>query len=539
MRAIFSGRRFSLRKVLRWLVLACVLPATLVCTALAVSMYQLQRQQVQQNTLLMARSVLSDLEREIAVIESGMKVLATSDELASGDLRAFHKRARDALAPGIVYNYILTDAQGRQVLNSLLSFGSALPSTGTPAQIGRVFTERATVLTDLFIGPVTRKPALAMGVPVGAGDAVAYSLNIGLDPQRINTLLGRQPLPEGWLIAVLDGSGTIVGRSRDADRYLGQKAVPELLEAVHSQMLGTIESHTKEGIPVFSAFARSKTWGWAVVVGAPKSNLEGSILRRGVWVLLGVVCAMALGLWLARAISKRVVESVHLLNEAATKLIQGEPMHLPEMRMREADAVARAMVDAAAAMEKIRFFAEHDTLTELPNRMLFETVVNRDLVLAERHPSQSALLAVDLDHFKQVNDTLGHEAGDTVLRQAARRIQQAIRVTDMAARIGGDEFLVFLGETSQDGAMDTAKRIVEGLSAPYGNLSIPVSASVGIAMFPEHGATLRALSAAADAALYKAKHAGRNQAYMATEAADAHQGRSDNPSVNLPATRSP
>jgi diguanylate cyclase (GGDEF)-like protein len=190
-------------------------------------------------------------------------------------------------------------------------------------------------------------------------------------------------------------------------------------------------------------------------------------------------------------------------------------------------------------LESTRFFAEHDTLTELPNRMLFETVVNRDLVLAERHPSQSALLAVDLDHFKQVNDTLGHEAGDTVLRQAARRIQQAIRGTDMAARIGGDEFLVFLGETSQDGAMDTAKRIVEGLSAPYGNLSIPVSASVGIAMFPEHGATLRALSSAADAALYKAKHAGRNQAYMTTEAAGSNHGRSDNASVNLPVTHSP
>ena len=520
MRAIFSGRRFSLRKVLRWLVLACVLPATLVCIALTVSVYQLQRQQVQQNTLLMARSVLSDLEREFAVIESGMKVLATSDELASGDLRTFHKRARDALAPGIVYNYILTDAKGRQVLNTLLPYGSALPSSGTPAQIGRVFSERATVLTDLFIGPVTRKPALAMGVPVGAGDAVEYSLNIGLDPQRINTLLSRQPLPEGWLIAVLDSSGTIVGRSRDAERYLGQKAVPEILDAVHSQPQGTTESQTKEGIPVFSAYAGSKTWGWTVVVGAPKSALEGRNLRQGIWVLMGVACAMGLGLWLARAIARRVLESVHLLNEAATKLIQGEPMHLPEMRMMEADAVGRAMVDAAAAMKKIRFFAEHDTLTELPNRMLFETVVNRDLAMAERHPSQSALLAVDLDHFKQVNDTLGHEAGDAVLRQAARRIQQAIRGTDVAARIGGDEFLVFLGEATRDGAMDTAKRIVEGLSAPYDSLPIPVSASVGIAMFPDHGTTLRALSGSADAALYQAKHAGRKQAVMAAKAAD-------------------
>jgi len=518
MRAIFSGRRFSLRRVLRWLVLASVLPATLVCAALVYSIYQLQLQHVQQSTLLMARTVLSDLEREFAVIESGMKVLATSEELASGDLRAFHKRARDALAPGIVYNYILTDAQGKQVINTLLPYGSALPSTGTPAQIGRVFKERTTVLTDLFMGPVTRRPALAMGVPVGAGDEVAYSLNIGLDPMRIHTLISRQPLPEGWLIAVLDSSGTIVGRSRDSERYLGQKAVPEIIASIRNQAQGATDSLTKEGIPVFSAFATSKPWGWTVVVGAPKSTLEGSNLRQGFWVVSGVACALGLGLWLARAIVGRVLESVHLLNNAAANLSQGQPVHLPEMRMMEADAVSRAMVDAADAMKKIRFIAEHDVLTELPNRLLFETVVNHDLALAERHPTQSALLAVDLDRFKQVNDTLGHEAGDKVLRMAAQRIKQAIRVSDIAARIGGDEFLIFLGDTTPEGAMETARRVVELLSMPYDRLEIPVSASVGVAMFPAQGRTLRMLSAAADAALYQAKRAGRKQAAMAADA---------------------
>lgn len=520
MRAILSGRRFSLRKVLRWLVLVCVLPLALVCMLLLVSLYQIQREHVQQGTLLTAQSVLSELEREIAVIESGMKVLATAEELASGNLRGFHQRARDALAPGTVYNYILTDREGRQVLNTLLPFGSALPSSGTPAQIGRVFSERTTVLTDMFIGPVTRRLALAMGVPVGAGDQVDYSLNIGMDPARLGTVLARQALPEGWLVAVLDSSGTIVARSREADRFVGQKAVPEVLAAIGQGDSGLFESRTKDGIPVYSAFVNSKVWRWTVVVGAPKSTLEGDLLRQWGWVGLGVLCAVALGLALARAISLRVLAAVQMLNEAAAQISRGGTVQLPAMQMMEADAVSRAVLNAADAMQQMRFYAEHDTLTELPNRLLFETVANRDLAMASRKAVRGALLAVDLDHFKQVNDTLGHEAGDAVLRIAARRLQQVIRASDMAARIGGDEFLVYLSEVSEEAALDTAQRIVDLLSAPYEGIAIAVSASVGIALFPQHGSTLRELSAAADSALYQSKHAGRRCAKLAHSAAN-------------------
>ncbi|MCX8520104.1 MAG: GGDEF domain-containing protein [Rhodoferax sp.] len=514
MQALLSGRRFSLRKVLRWLVLFCVLPASLVCAALVYSLYEIQRSNVQQSTLLMAHSLLSDLERELAIIEAAMKVLATAPELGSGDLRAFHQRAREALASGMVYSYILTDVQGRQVLNTLLPYGTALPATGTPAQIGRVFRERVTVLTDLFIGPVTHKPALAMGVPVGVGSAVAYSLNIGLDPLRLHALITRQSLPEGWVVAVLDRSGSIVARSRDMERYIGQPAVPEVRTAIRKAAQGTFESTTKDGIPVFSAFTTSKPWGWTVVVGAPRAAIEGRNLRQILWVLLGVAAALGVGLWFANMITRRVLDSVHLLNEAAASLSRGEAVHLPGMRMMEAEAVSQAMVDAAEAMKQIRFYAEHDPLTALPNRLRFEAVVNHDMALANRRPAQSALLAVDLDYFKQVNDTCGHGTGDQVLRLAAQRIHQLIRVSDIAARIGGDEFLVFLGDATTAGAMDTAWRIVELLSASYGEVPVAVSASVGVALFPLHGRSLRTLGIAADKALYQAKQAGRHQAVL-------------------------
>lgn len=219
---------FSLRRNLVLLVVACVLPAASVSALLLYANFKLERANVEHQTALVAHTVLADLEREIAAMESALKTLATSQELVSGDLAGFHARATQALTSGIVYNYVLTDVKGHQILNTLQPFGAPLPTTGTPAQLATVFARQTTVLTDFFIGPVTRRPAIAMGVPVTVDGGVRYSLNIGLAPDRLSDIVARHPLPSGWLLAVLDSGGTIVARSRDPSRYVGEKAVPEL-----------------------------------------------------------------------------------------------------------------------------------------------------------------------------------------------------------------------------------------------------------------------------------------------------------------------
>lgn len=510
-----ASRRSSLQRDLGLLVVVCVIPAAIVSTLLAFSTYKLQRQNVEQQTTLVAQAVLSDLEREIAAIESALKILATSEELASADFKSFHQRARDALSPGIVYNYILTDVQGRQVLNTLQPYGAALPTTGTPPQLARVFSSKVPVLTDMFIGPVTRKPALAMGVPVGAGDTVAYSLNVGLEPRRIGDIVARHPLPEGWLVAVLDSAGTIVARSRDADRFVGQQAVPELREAIQTMGSGRMEGVTKENLPVVTAFMTSSGLKWSVVVGAPKSVLDREIYTQLLGVGLAIMLAISAGLLLARRISLRVLSVVDQLSEAALSLGKGEEVSLPAMELQEAEAAGDAMQQAGQAMKKARFFAHHDALTELPNRLLFDEVAERNLAAAQRSGQPLALLAVDLDGFKGVNDTLGHAAGDRVLKEVARRLQAAIRASDIAARIGGDEFFVVLTGMHRESAMEIAERLVGLLSQPYPDIALPLSASVGVAMYPEHGDSMHTLAASADLALYSAKDNGRARAVLA------------------------
>lgn len=507
--------RYSLRTSLLWLAAVCVLPTSLISASLLYSNYQLRRAQLEQNTLLLARKVVSDIENEMSAIESALKVLATAPEFASGDFRGIHQRARGALSSGTVYNYILTDRKGEQLLNTLRPYGEPLPTQGNPAQLERVFTLETTVLTDLFIGPVTHKPAIAMGVPVRVHDKVLYSLNIGLAPDRLNEILARQRLPEQWLIAVLDTSGTIVARSRDEDRFLGQKAVPELLQAVTSQREGQFQTQTKEGIPVFTSFARSNRWNWSVAVGAPVAKLEAEIWDLLWRVFAGTALALVAGLLLALWLARRVLATVRGLNDAAKALYTGGQAQLPDIQFREAEAVGEAIREASHAMEQVKYMAHHDTLTGLANRALFTEFASKQLALSERHQESMALIAIDLDGFKEVNDTQGHAMGDEVLIAVARRIENVLRSSDTAARLGGDEFMVLLAETDIDSATRTADRLVEQLAEPYPMTPCRVSASVGVAVYPAHGTQLQELMSQADKALYAAKAAGKRRAVLA------------------------
>lgn len=156
--------------------------------------------------------------------------------------------------------------------------------------------------------------------------------------------------------------------------------------------------------------------------------------------------------------------------------------------------------------------AYHDALTDLPNRALFRDRLHGALALARRHKRELGLLYIDLDLFKEVNDRLGHAAGDALLIQAASRLSAAVRDSDTVARLGGDEFAVVLAEVEDMlEAEEVAQRIVATLTKPFELREgrAQVSGSIGIALFPEHGADAETLQKHADVALYAAKSGGR------------------------------
>jgi diguanylate cyclase (GGDEF)-like protein len=169
--------------------------------------------------------------------------------------------------------------------------------------------------------------------------------------------------------------------------------------------------------------------------------------------------------------------------------------------------------------------ARRDPLTGLPNRRSLLERLETAIPSARRHGHQLALLYVDLDGFKQVNDTLGHTAGDEVLRQAAERLKRTTRAEDVVARLGGDEFLIALPhvENAQDVALASA-RIVQAIARPYGvyGHEARISASIGVAMYPHDGENLQQLVAHADTALYMAKANGKGAYHFPSHACEQH-----------------
>ncbi len=175
----------------------------------------------------------------------------------------------------------------------------------------------------------------------------------------------------------------------------------------------------------------------------------------------------------------------------------------------------------AAAIERKRNQARlehlvgHDPLTDLPNRSRFDESLERALATATRAQRRLALLYLDLDGFKQVNDQHGHALGDLLLHQVGRRIQQCVRRTDMVARLGGDEFVVLLGGVERTGDADAvAESIRAAIARPFAleGVHVQVSASIGIALHPEHGLEKKSLLRSADIAMYAAKRDGGNRA---------------------------
>jgi diguanylate cyclase (GGDEF)-like protein/PAS domain S-box-containing protein len=185
------------------------------------------------------------------------------------------------------------------------------------------------------------------------------------------------------------------------------------------------------------------------------------------------------------------------------------------------------VTDTKRSLEQMEHLATHDRLTDLPNRNLFFDRLQHSLEKAARRDEHVAVMFVDLDNFKQINDSFGHQMGDLLLMRIAAQLQSCTRRQDTVSRLGGDEFTVIvedIRESSEEVVAATAERIVKALSSPFdlGGREALLSASVGIAFYPKDGADLASLLKSADTAMYKAKEIGKNNYQFFTEEMNTH-----------------
>jgi diguanylate cyclase (GGDEF)-like protein/PAS domain S-box-containing protein len=189
--------------------------------------------------------------------------------------------------------------------------------------------------------------------------------------------------------------------------------------------------------------------------------------------------------------------------------------HLIDFEGRKCSFVlVQDVTDRQQMHEQLVHQAHHDLLTGLPNRLLLEDRMQRSLARAARYGQQAAVLCVDLDRFKQINDNFGHAIGDLCLQQVVARVSARLRAVDTFARTGGDEFVIVLGElASRHSALMVTRSVLESISKPIqiDDFSFDISASIGISIYPDDGTDSSQLRRSADAAMYRAKQAGGGQ----------------------------
>ena len=372
--------------------------------------------------------------------------------------------------------------------------------------------------------------AIAMGVGIWSMHFVgmlAFSLPISLAYDVTTTLasLAAAIVTSGFALAItsgqrltvprLAGSAVIMGTGISAMHYMGMAAITIVPGIAYDPLLVAVSIliaiaasfvalwlffHLREGN---SRSQQLKRIGAAVVMGLAISGMHytgmaasrfssGSFCRGGVtldnnWLALAIGM-FALGLLIVTLVT--AVYDAHLQSRA----------RLQALRLEQANAA-------------LQHQATHDALTGLPNRLLFIDRLGREIAHAERDGHLFAVLVVDLDRFKVINDTLGHGPGDQLLIEVARRLSSAVRSADTVARTGGDEFLLLLTDIREapDAAVTAAKIILElDKAVSISGTEVHTSASIGISVYPADGADSDTLVAHADEAMYFAKQAGRN-----------------------------
>ncbi|MGC1172386.1 sensor histidine kinase [Polaromonas sp.] len=337
----------SIRSSLAWLVAACLVPAIVMAALLLTYDYRRQRAELVRDTVAHARALIHAVDREFAGAEMSLRSLSTSPSLQSQDFAAFQEQATTLLHRHYANNIVLIDAGGQQRINTARPYGQPLPKATNMAQLERVLKNGRTDISDLFIGPVLKRPLINVAVPVYSGNTVSHSLVAVVLPDHLQKILSDYRFPPNRIATIFDASGVIVARTREAPRFIGQPVGPDLTQRLAEADEASLESVSREGIPVLTVFTRSPTSRWGVAIGIPVESLTEE-LRRSLWLLSGLaMLLLASSLGLAWLMGGRIVQSVRALRSAALSLGYGRGATVPALEIREVDEVGQAITRAS------------------------------------------------------------------------------------------------------------------------------------------------------------------------------------------------
>jgi len=458
------------------------------------------------------------VDRELVSTQAALQVLSLSPHLQDQRLADFDKQARTVLGQGLtVVNIVLSDPSGQQVVNTLRPYGSVLPMHANPDQLREVVRTGQPRVSDLYRVGVTRQWLVGIDVPVKQGERVIYDISMGILPEQLASILAQQWLPKGAIAVIFDRQGRIIARTAEMKRFLGSPGASSLLARMRTAPEGALEMVSLERIPLLLGYSRSGVSGWTVALGTPVAQLDAPYLEAMRGFLIALPMLMIVFLGIAIYIGHRISKPIRALVEPAMALSTGNHVVVESLGLKEADEVGLALSRTAAILADANRLASHDALTGMPNRLHFDNFVIEQLAVAVRESQRFSVLYIDLDGFKRVNDLHGHAVGDELLLSVAERLRGVVRGADVVARMGGDEFAAALPNTGSTGAAQVACKVIDALSMPFmlTTATVAISASVGIACYPESGDDAASLMRRADMAMYAAKDAGKGRYVVA------------------------
>jgi diguanylate cyclase (GGDEF)-like protein/PAS domain S-box-containing protein len=395
-----------------------------------------------------------------------------------------------------------------------MSGTTCLPGIGLA---GHVWTDGKPVwVTDLASDPVVSRFAAA--TPPALRSAIAFPILNGRDVTGVAALFSRdiRPPDDGLLGLVIDIGrqiGQVIERKRVEDAL--QKSVEDIHAVLDNVADGVMTTDERGFIESFNRAAQR-------LFGYP----TGEVLGREAKLLMAepyqgeftgfLTSHMRPGRDPASTSGSR--EMWGRRKDGSTFPIEFRATEMLLSGERRFVGILRDISDERAQREALEYQALHDVLTGLPNRTLLNDRLRQAILTGQRERKSITLLVMDMNGFKEVNDTLGHDVGDQLLQQVALRLESLLRGSDTMARLGGDEFAVLpSGETGSEGGVVTAKKILAALERPFtiADRSINTSASIGIAVHPDHGQDAQTLLRHADVAMYIAKRARRGYAVYA------------------------
>lgn len=386
------------------------------------------------------------------------------------------------------------------------------------------------VWSGVYNDYTTGEPTVTLARPVFRSDhAPAGVVATDVTLKALTDFMRSLALSQNGIAFMVDGSGAMIATSGAELPFKIAGGVPHrmrvdemrtpLLRTAYQSVLAWKHSGSDSmrwmdsvgGIEIAAA-RLTDTYGldWITVVAVPRSDFMGGVARSVVQAIFIALICVAIALVLGLSILNRVLDDIRALSDAARRIGEGEP--LPALNIRRRDEIGQLAVSFSEMEHNLRI----DKLTAVFNRASLTAQIGSLRRQLEQRPEEQptfALLFIDLDHFKKINDQYGHAAGDKVLVAVAARLKESVRVTDVVARYGGDEFVVLLkGVTDLRDVRATQDKIRHIVEQPVQleHMTVTVGVSVGWALFPEDGKDVDKLLKIADSRMFDTKRSRRS-----------------------------